>query len=376
MKLTSSTILILILMASLDARAASDATAADAKGTDPATTTGLPADDAVIVKGQGFEIKWRDIDQLLATAKAQNPQAELPADAEVHVVTQLMEIQLVLQKATAEEKSAGNKEADERIAGLLKTLGPTEFDRRLKATHMTADDLRLKFAEDATAQASLTRQLDITATDAEAKKFFDDNPGAYDQPVVARIRELLLLTTSDFSTSDAPPLPAATIQAKRQLIDKLFTRIRGGEDFAALAKQYNEDPVSKDNDDVLAFPKHEMEFGDLAFSMKPNQISNVLVNQDGFRIFQLIEIIPAKKAVFADFDDRIKTMLVGKKKRQLAPAYITQLKKAAEVEVLDPKLKEAMAAAETQAEDAAKAEAALAAKRANETTTTPIAKPQ
>jgi len=328
------------------------------------STSATPAGDTVMVKGNGFVIHWKEIDQVLATAKAQNPQAELPPDAAVHVAAQLIEIQLVLQKATSEEKAAGEQEAAGKVADILKTLGQTEFEHRLQATHMTADDLRLKFAQDSTAQTSLTRQLGITVTDEDAKKFFDANPGAYDQPVVARIREILLLTTTDFTDSAAPPLPAATIQTKHELIDKLHQRIHAGEDFATLAKQYNEDPVSKGNGDLLAFPKNEMAFGDLAFAMKPNQISEVITSDEGFRIFQLLEIIPAKKAVFADLDDRIKGMLVGKAKRERAPAYINQLKKEANVEILDSELKKGFADADAQAAENAKAQAAFAAKQA------------
>jgi len=380
MKLILITALTVNLLASPLASAATPdaASATDSSVASPSNTTAMPTADTIVARGKGFVIMQREIDQVLATAKAQDPQHELPPDAELHVISQLIEIQLVLQKATDEEKVAGTKNAEEKVAGIMKTLGPVEFDHRLKTTLMTADDLRLKFAEDDTAQTSLTRQLGINVTDADAKKFFDEHPGAYDQPVLGRVREILLLTTSDFTTSAAPPLPPATIQAKRTLIDELLKRVRAGEDFAALAKQYNEDPISKDSGGELTFKREQMEFGDLAFSMKPNQISDVVTNDEGFRIIQLLEIIPAKKAVFADLDDRLKTMLTGKEKRLLAPAYITQLRKAADVEILDPKLKEAMAAADAQAAETAKAQAEYDARQAaavKAAASTPIAKP-
>ena len=176
---------------------------------------------------------------------------------------------------------------------------------------MTEDDLRLMLCQEDTAQASLTHQLGINVTDADAQKWFDDQPGAYDQPETACAREILLLTTSDFTTSAAPPLPQATIQARRKQIFDLRERVQAGEDFAALAKQYNDDPVSKDNDNKLWFRRDQMEFGDLAYSLKPNEISDVVTNVEGYRFFQLLEIRPAQKAVFADLADDLKKMLVG-----------------------------------------------------------------
>lgn len=349
-----------------------------------AATTNLPpattkTSSLIAAKGKGFEITRHEMDQVLANALLKNPDDVLPPEAELHVLDQLIEIELVMQKASDAEKAEGKRIIDEKFPDILKTLGPTEFERRLKATHMTPEDLRRMLFREETAQTSLTRQLGIKVTDAEAKKFFDENPGVYDQPEKARIRELLLLTTSDFSTSAAPPLPEATIQAKRKLIYELHQRIRAGENFTALAKQYNEDPISKDNASELTFKREEMEFGDLAFSMKTNQISEVITNDEGFRIIELLEIIPAKKAEFASVSDRIKNMLVGEQKRMLAPAYLKQLRKEQEVEVVDPGLKAKIAAFEAEAAEnakaRAKAQAQMEAELAAEATNMPAAKP-
>ena len=319
-------------------------------------------ENPVIVKGKGFEIKRSDLDDVLSTLKARFPKEELPTDAPVHAITQLIEVQLVLSKATDAEKAEGRKQADEKLAAIMKELSPAEVEQRLKATHMTVEDLRLKFSQEMTAQLSLARQLGIQVTDADAKKYFDDHPGAYDRPIMARGREILLLTTSDITTSAAPPLPPDAIQAKRRLMDDLLKRARAGEDFAALARQYNEDPLSKNSGGEISFQKGQVEFGDLAFSMRTNQVSDVLTNEDGFRIFQLLEILPAQRTGFAAVAGQIKSGLIGESKRTLAPAYIRQLRKEANIEILDPELKAAVAANDAEmAANAKRAEEAQAA---------------
>jgi parvulin-like peptidyl-prolyl isomerase len=313
---------------------------------EPAATAGkfdaaVSPGDSVVAKGNGFVISRREIDQLLATARAEHPQDQLPPDAEIHALSQLIEIQLVLEKATASERAEGMDVTNKRVGYILKTLGQAEFEHRLRITDMSADDLRIELFQEETAQTSLTRQLGINVTDADAKKFFDAHPGAYDQPVIARVRELLLLTTVGYSSA---PLPSETVNAKHELILNLHKRIQGGADFAALARQYNEDPVSKDSGGVFLLRKNQMEFGDLAFSMKPNQISDVLMDEDGYRILQLLEIIPPKKIEYAAIADKLKNALIGEEKRRLAPAYIQKLRKEADVEILDAKLKAAFAA--------------------------------
>jgi|GEM_PF-5113860 len=326
-----------------------------------------------LAQGKGFEIRRDKLDQVLATAKAQHP---LAPDAEIGALTHLIEIQLVFNQATDAEKAAGQKKADEQYDTSSRQLGDAEVKRRLEVTHMTADEVRAMLGQEMTAQASLARQLQIQVTDADAKKYFDEHPGAFDEPAKAHVRELLLLTTSDFSTSAAPPLPAAVIQSKHVLMDQLVKRIGDGENFAALARQYNEDPISKNSGGELTFIKDQIEFGDLAFSMKPGQISDALTNEDGFRIFQLIECTPAKKAEFAACAERIKNSLIGAEKKKLAPDYINRLKTEAAVEIVDPQLKQALAANEAEqaanikkaaeAEAAAKTEANSAAQKAAE----------
>ena len=362
MKLIYSALLAMTLIASPRAKA----------GSSPSTTNSdstAIANNPIVASGKGFEIRRRAMDQVLANAAVGNPQDQLPPDAEVHVLAHLIEIQLVLQKATDTEKAEGRQKNDENFTNIVKTMGEAEFERQLKATGMTAADLRLMLFEEDTAQTSLTRQLRITVTDAEAKKYFDDHPGAFDQPKRARIRELLLLTTAGY-TSD--PLPEATIRAKHKQILQLRQRVRDGEDFAALARQYNEDFISKGTGGEITFRADQMEYGDLAFSMKTNQISEVITNEEGYLFFQLLEVIPAKKAEFAPLTGKLKRMLTGAKKRRLAPAYIKQLWKEADVEILDPKLKAAMATSE--AAEAAKSRAAFMAGQAADANK-PAAKP-
>jgi len=307
--------------------------------------TGADTPDPVVARGGGFEIRRSDLDHVLKSVLVNNPGDRLPPDSEIHVLNQLIEIQLVLQQATPAETADGGRTAEAKLAGIRENLGGPEFERRLQAAGMTPDELRRMLAQEATAQVSLTRQLGLNVTDADAKKLFDSQPpGSYDQPARARVRELVLLTTSDFATSAAPPLPAATIEAKHREIFALYERVRAGEDFAALAQQYNEDPLSRGAGDTLSFRSNEMEFGCLAFSMATNQISGVLTNQDGFRIFQMLEIIPAKKNTFADVAGKIKSSLIGSQKRSLAPAYLATLRAAAGVEILDARLKGMMPA--------------------------------
>jgi parvulin-like peptidyl-prolyl isomerase len=310
--------------------------------------------DPVIARGNGFEIRHSQLDQVLATAKAGSPLEPLPSDAEVHALDQLIEVQLVLQKATDAEKAEGLKEADDTISAILRGQGPVVLQQRLKLTHMNQDQLRTMLAQEDAAQKSLLRQTGVSVTDADVKKLWDTHPGAWDQPEKAHIRELLLMTAG---RSSSFTMPRSAIEQRHTLIEDIEKKIRAGADFATLARQYNEDPISKDKDNELTLSQTKMEFGNLAFSMKPGQISDVLVNSDGFRIFQLLNFVPPMKADFATLAPRLKLGLTIDLRRRRAPEYIAQLRKRAAIEILDPDLKAKVVAANAQTAQLAKSEA-------------------
>jgi peptidyl-prolyl cis-trans isomerase SurA len=84
-----------------------------------------------------------------------------------------------------------------------------------------------------------------------------------------------------------------TAQRKaRTLIDSLLALVRAGEDFAALARKYSEDPGSKDKGGELGFIQRGdfvKEFEEIAFALKPGEISDVVKTQFGLHVIQLID---------------------------------------------------------------------------------------
>ena len=150
---------------------------------------------------------------------------------------------------------------------------------------------------------------------------------------------------------------------KRKLIDDLLKRARAGEDFAALARQYSEDPGSKDNGgEMQDFPRGSMqpEFEAAAFSLTNNEISDVVTTMYGFHIIKLLDKKPSHKVALTDkspatgltIAEELKEGLINQKVAKLEPDYVKQLRAQYNVEILDPTLKaedDALAAAEANA---------------------------
>jgi parvulin-like peptidyl-prolyl isomerase len=313
-----------------------------------------------VVKGKGFEIKRSDLDQVVSGAKANAAAAgqQLPPDFEVSVLNQLITIQVLLQVANAADQAAGKTEADLQYTNLLKKFPSQDaFERQLTAVGMTVTELRAKATQEAVAKAALKRLLNINISDEDAKDYYNQHPADFEQPELAHVRHILLMT---IDPATRMPLSTNTVNAKRKQIDDLRKRAVAGEDFAALAKQYSEDPGSKENGGELPnFQRGQMvpEFESAAFALGTNQISEVITTQFGFHVIKMLDKTPAKKIDFATAEPEIKDGLARLKIAKLAPDYVKKLRVDEHVEILDANLKamdeKLQAAQAAQAADAA-----------------------
>jgi peptidyl-prolyl cis-trans isomerase C len=211
--------------------------------------------------------------------------------------------------------------------------------------------------DEAIAEAVLERELKVNVTDADVKKFYDDNPSKFEQPEMVRASHILI-STKDMSTGVESTDDQK--KAKRKQIEDLLKRARAGEDFAKLAKEFSDDPGSKEKGGEYTFPRGQMvpEFEAAAFSLKTNQVSDVVTTQFGYHIIKLNEKIPAKKVDYDKVSSDIKDYLKQQQTQKQLPDYISRLKKEAGTEILDEKLK----SKETAAAKDATAPAPAAAK--------------
>ena len=298
--------------------------------------------DPTVVKGKGFEIKRSDLDQVVSGAKANAAAAgqQLPPDFEISVLNQLVTIQMLLQTANAADQAAGKVEADLQYTNLLKKFqSPDAFERQLRAVGMTVADLRAKATQEAVAKTALKRLLNISITEEDTKDYYNQHAADFEQPEMAHVRHILLMTIDPATRSS---LMTNTVAAKRRQIDDLRKRILAGEDFATLAKQFSEDPGSKENGGELPeFPRGQMvpEFESAAFALTTNQVSEVITTQFGYHIIKLLDKTPAKKIEYATAATDIKDGLARMKIAKLAPDYVKKLRADDQVEILDPALK-------------------------------------
>ncbi len=110
------------------------------------------------------------------------------------------------------------------------------------------------------------------------------------------------------------------VHAKHILVDseadakKIIADLKGGADFAALAKQFSKDPNgAQQGGDLGFFKKDEMvpEFANAAFGLQPGQVSPTPVHtQFGWHVIQLVERRKAEPPTFDQAREELRQKMI------------------------------------------------------------------
>jgi peptidyl-prolyl cis-trans isomerase D len=147
----------------------------------------------------------------------------------------------------------------------------------------------------------------INITEQELRSEYNAALDNFRTPETIHARHILLKT--DGKSDDE----------KKKLLAKaedLVKQLRGGADFAELAKKNSDDSNAASGGDLGTFGKGAMEkpFEDAAFALKPNDISNVVTTKFGYHIIQVTEKTPSKVTPFetvrADLEKELRAMKV------------------------------------------------------------------
>jgi peptidyl-prolyl cis-trans isomerase D len=124
----------------------------------------------------------------------------------------------------------------------------------------------------------------VTVSEDDLRERYQERAADFTTPEERHARHILIPVASD-----APP---AEVEAAKKKAEDLLARIRKGEPFAELAKQYSQDPGSaKQGGDLGFFGRGAMDkaFEKAAFSLKPGEVSEPVRSTFGFHLIKLEE---------------------------------------------------------------------------------------
>ncbi len=286
---------------------------------------------AVVARVNGVAIPSAELEKAIRNLEA-NVGNQIPAErrSEIYrgILDQLVEMRLLEQEAAARNIKATDAEVAAGIEQMKKQAPNAEaFTKALASRKMTEADLRNEARQRLAVDKLLTAEVEPKAavTEADIADFYKKNPQFFMQPEAVRASHILL-------KADTPEAKAA---AKTKAQD-LLTQIKGGADFAALAKQHSNDGSAQAGGDLGFFPRGQMvkPFEDAAFALKAGEVSPIVESEFGYHIIKSSERRDARTVPLAEVSDRIAQALRQQKQQQLAQEYVQSLKTKGKVEIL------------------------------------------
>ena len=248
-----------------------------------------------------------------------------------------------------------NKDVDEAIKTIIDKVGSKEqLDAILKENGISNSQFKDDLKEEVKMK-KLAQQLgNSSVSDAEAKKFYNDNINKFKYPDKVRASHILISVNpaeiTEIVKSDAKNknLDEAGIKAKvneeikarEAKVNKLLAEVKKDQtQFAKLAKENSDDTASAvKGGDLGFFTAKEMvpEFSKAAFAMKPNTVSDKPVQtQFGYHIIMVTDRAAAGQTPYEKVKNDIKGYLENQKQIEMIDNLTESLKKNAKIEYVN-----------------------------------------
>lgn len=206
----------------------------------------------------------------------------------------LIERQLILQ----EFKSMGFDLPMRYIDAKLKETIDTQYDgnrtafiKTLEAQNMSLEEYREDLKKNMTVQAM--RQQNVNAdsyiSPYKVEQYYQENIEKFVTPDQVKLRMIFLrkgLFKEEFKTADGK-----VVEKDPQLVlaEEILKKLNTGSDFASLAQAYSEDSKKDQGGDWGWVDRNTLrkEISDVAFRLRPGEISHVIILDEGYYIIQI-----------------------------------------------------------------------------------------
>lgn len=178
----------------------------------------------------------------------------------------------------------------------------------------------------------------ITVSEGDITSYYDSRQEEFKTPEMVKVSHILF--RFDAAAADAEK------KKLREKAEATLKKIKAGEDFGKLASDLSDDAGSKTKGGDLGFiskGKTVKPFEDVAFSLKPGDVSGVVETQFGYHILKVAEKKESSMQSFESVRERISQMLMQERVKSDVMSFIEKAMKEKNVviypEVLGMKTK-------------------------------------
>lgn len=246
---------------------------------------------------------------------------------EAQFLERLIDMRLQIQEAKKIGLSVGPEEVTEAIENIKKKYSMTDahFKESLNKEGLTFEVYKKMLSEQILISKVVNQQIrnKIVVSDDEIKKYIEVHKEALSDSESYSIRQIFFKKPKDD-------------EAKKNLEEKgllIIQRLKAGEDFSALAKEYSEDPSGKQGGRLGVIKKTHLakEFREMLSHMKEGDFSIPFWTEKGLHIIKLDEKISAQN--IDEVKERARMQLVEDQFLNVYKSWIKGLRERSYIEI-------------------------------------------
>ncbi len=204
-------------------------------------------------------------------------------ELEKSFLNSMIDLKLQLQEAHQAGLDVSPSETDSAIADIKRKYNLTDESliESLKAEGFTLEEYRTRLAEQILLSKVVRYEVkdNILITDKEIEEYYEANKEKYRKEEKVRIRQIFFAKPEDDTQK-------VNIEAKAE---NIIQRIKKGEDFAKLAREFSEDSSREFGGDLGYVSRGSVlkEIEDVAFALKVGEFSRPFWSSTGLHIVKL-----------------------------------------------------------------------------------------
>jgi peptidyl-prolyl cis-trans isomerase SurA len=286
----------------------------------------------------GTEIKRDEVDKYYKSQvnpESQEPSQEEALTLKLNVVEQLINNEILLERAKKLNLEASDGEVEDKFTELKSPFTEEDFQRQLKARGMSVDDLKRDLRRQLSIQKLLNREVvaKISISDQDVNDFYNANHNQFNvaEPQY-RISQIVITPRKDPQVRNRKNDDATNEAEAQRKAKMLMDKLNSGADFSALAMDYSEDPnTAATGGDLGYIPESSLNAAQTdpilkkaVLSLKPGQVSQPIVLKDSIRILKLVAREAAGQRGINDpqVQQTVRDTLRNRKEQLLKSAYL------------------------------------------------------
>ncbi len=238
----------------------------------------------------------------------QQPSQEQADSLRLNLLRELIDEEIVQQRAAKMNLTATNEEVDAKLAEMKAPYTEEQFNQRLRASNHTLDDVKHDLRRSLTINKLLNKEINskITVSDADVSAYYNQHKTEYNliepQYHMAGIR---VTSSPAAQPGNLQGSKATNDDEARKKIQALKNRLDSGEDFGSIAMNFSEWPETASNGGDMGFVAESQLHADpqvfnAVSQLKAGQITDIIVGLDattkkpaGYAIYKLLSREPA-----------------------------------------------------------------------------------